>query len=95
MHSLLGHIGHIGYNYNILYMYVLHYMMTPTSKACSNTFLQRSFIYAAPGEWNKLSEYFRTSSFDSFRKSVKTMLFTQQYYCFYTILCYLDRIDTN
>ena len=41
--------------------------------------LDRSFIYAAPCEWNKLSECIRTSSFDSFRKSVKTMLFTQQY----------------
>ena len=46
-----------------------------------NTFLERSFIYAAPCEWNKLSECIRTSTFDSFRKSVKTMLFTQQYGC--------------
>ena len=50
-------------------------------KDCSNTFLERSFIYAAPCEWNKLSECIRTSTFDSFRKSVKTMLFTQQYGC--------------
>ena len=54
-------------------------IMPPISKDCSNTFLDRSFIYAAPCEWNKLSECIRTSSFDSFRKSVKTMLFTQQY----------------
>ena len=54
-------------------------IMPPISKDCSNTFLERSFIYAAPCEWNKLSECIRTSSFDSFRKSVKTMLFTQQY----------------
>ena len=47
------------------------------SKDCSNTFLGRSFIYAAPCEWNKLSEHIRTSNFDCFRKSVKTMLFTQ------------------
>ena len=39
------------------------------------------FIYAAPCEWNKLSEHIRTSNFDCFRKSVKTMLFTQQYGC--------------
>ena len=51
------------------------------SKDCSNTFLERSFIYAAPCEWNKLSEHIRTSNFDCFRKSVKTMLFTQQYGC--------------
>ena len=46
-----------------------------------NTFLGRSFIYAAPCEWNKLSECIRKSNFDSSRKSVKTMLFTQQYGC--------------
>ena len=57
-----------------------HQLIMPRiSKDCSNTFLDRSFIYAAPCEWNKLSECIRTSSFDSFRKSVKTMLFTQQY----------------
>ena len=58
-----------------------HYqlIMPPISKDCSNNFLERSFIYAAPCEWNKLSECIRTSTFDSFRKSVKTMLFTQQY----------------
>ena len=54
-------------------------IMPPISNDCSNTFLDRSFIYAAPCEWNKLSECIRTSSFDSFRKSVKTVLFTQQY----------------
>ena len=56
-------------------------IMPPISKDCSNTFLERSFIYAAPCEWNKLSECIQTSTFDSFRKSVKTMLFTQQYGC--------------
>ena len=56
-------------------------IMTPISKDCSNTLLERSFIYAAPCDWNKLSEHIRTSNFDCFRKSVKTMLFTQQYGC--------------
>ena len=56
-------------------------IMPPISKDCSNTFLERSFIYAAPCEWNKLSEHIKTSNFDCFRKSVKTMLFTQQYGC--------------
>ena len=56
-------------------------IMPPISKDCSNTFLERSFINSAPCECNKLSECIRTSSFDSFRKSVKTMLFTQQYGC--------------
>ena len=32
-------------------------IMPPISKDCSNTFLERSFIYAAPCEWNKLSEH--------------------------------------
>ena len=59
-----------------------HQLIMPLiSKDCSNTFLERSFIYAAPCEWNKLSGHFRTSNFDCFRKSVKTMLFTQQYGC--------------
>ena len=61
-------------------------IMPPISKHCSNTFLERSFIYAAPCEWNKLSECIRTSTFDSFRKSVKTMLFTQQYGCWVKIV---------
>ena len=54
---------------------------SPFSKDCSNDFLERSFIYAASCEWNKLSEHIRTSNFDCFRKSVKTILFTQQYGC--------------
>ena len=41
-----------------------------------SNFLERSFIHAAPCEWNKLSEHIRTSNFDCFMKSVKTMLFT-------------------
>ena len=44
-------------------------------------YLCESFIFAAPCEWNKLSEHIGTSNFDCFRKSVKTMLFTQQYGC--------------
>ena len=32
-------------------------IMPPICKDCSNTFLERSFIYAAPWEWNKLSEH--------------------------------------
>ena len=38
-------------------------------------------VHAASCEWNKYSEHIRTSNFDCFRKSVKTMLFTQQYGC--------------
>ena len=53
----------------------LQLIMPPISKDCSNTFLERSFIYAVPCEWNKLSECIRTSTFDSFRKSVKQCYF--------------------
>ena len=31
-------------------------IMPPIIKDCSNTILGRSFMYAAPYEWNKLSE---------------------------------------
>ena len=61
-------------------------IMPPISNYCSNTFLERSFIYVVPYEWNKLSECIRTSNFDSFRKSVKTMLFSQQYGCWLKIV---------
>ena len=56
-------------------------IMPPISMDYSNTSLERSFIYAAPCERNKLSERIGTSNFDSFRKNAKTMLFTQQYGC--------------
>ena len=57
------------------------FIMLSISKNCSNTFLERSSINAAPCEWNKLSEHIRPQNFDCFRKSVKAMLFTQQYGC--------------
>ena len=38
-------------------------IMPPISRDCSNTFLERSFMCAAPCEWNKLSEHIRTSNF--------------------------------
>ena len=52
-----------------------HQLIMQISKDCSNTFLERSFIYTAPCEWNKLSECIRPSTFDSFRKSVKTICY--------------------
>ena len=77
-------------------------IMPPISKDCCNTFLERSFIYAAPCEWNKLSEHIRTSNFDCLRKSVKTMPFTQQlsiyvynmymYMCVYGASLFLCRL---
>ena len=47
---------------------IITILMPPISKDCLNTFFERSFIYAAPCEWNKLSECIRASNFDSFRK---------------------------
>ena len=35
-------------------------IMPPTSKNGSNTFLERSIMYTAQYEWNKLSEHIRT-----------------------------------
>ena len=59
-----------------------HLLIMPAiSKDCSNNFLDRSWIYDAPCKWNKLSEYIRTSNFDSFGMCVKTMLSTQQCGC--------------
>ena len=51
-------------------------IMPPISKDCSNTFLERSFIYAAPCEWNKLSEHIRTSNFDSGRVFSNNVIYT-------------------
>ena len=55
--------------------------LDPQLKCDLSVNFERLFIYAAPCEWNKLSEHIRTLNFDCFRKSVKTMLFTQQYGC--------------
>ena len=49
------------------------------SKDCSNTFLERSFLYAAPHEWNNLEKGVRVSEFNVFRKAIKTVLFMQCY----------------
>ena len=46
-------------------------IMPPISMDCSKTFLERSFIYAAPCEWNKLSEHIRTSNLIVSRRVLK------------------------
>ena len=60
------------------------------SKDCSNTFLERSFLFSAPREWNRLDVTLyldnilisiRKSDFNMFKKSVKTELFVQCYEC--------------
>ena len=60
-----------------------HYLLCtpPLSKDCSNTFLERSFLFSAPREWNSLDESIRKSDFNMFKKSVKTELFVQCYEC--------------
>ena len=49
------------------------------TKICSNTFLERSFLYAAPHEWNNLERGVRVSEFNVFKKVIKTILFIQCY----------------
>ena len=51
-------------------------IMPPISKDCSNTFLERSFIYAAPCEWNKLSEHIRTSFFETIYEPRKSYVWS-------------------
>ena len=51
----------------------------PISQDCSNTFLERSFLYAAPHEWNNLEKGVRVSEFNVFKKAIKTVLFMQCY----------------
>ena len=50
-------------------------VVPPISKGSSNTFLERSFIYAAPTEWNKLDGRIRKiTNFDSFKREIKITL---------------------
>ena len=57
-----------------------HQLFSPQiSKACSNTFLERSIIYSVTCESSTLREHIRMSNIDCFRNSIKTMLFVQQY----------------
>ena len=51
-------------------------VVPPINKDSSNTFVERSFIYGAPTEWNKLDGRIRRiTSFDSFKREIKTTLF--------------------
>ena len=43
--------------------------------------LERSFLFSAPREWNRLDESIRKSDFNMFKKSVKAELFVQCYEC--------------
>ena len=51
-------------------------VMRPISKGSSDTFFERSFIYAAPTEWNKLDGRIRKiTNFDSFKREIKQLYF--------------------
>ena len=51
-------------------------VVPPISKGSSNRFFERSFIYAAPIEWNKLNGHIRKiTNFDSFKREIKITLF--------------------
>ena len=43
----------------------------PISKTCANSFFDRSFVYAAPTQWNALDLDIRLLPFDPFKKNKK------------------------
>ena len=45
------------------------------SKSCANSFFERSFMYAAPTLWNKLSQDIRMLDFVRFKSRIKTELY--------------------
>ena len=51
----------------------------PISKTCANSFLDRSFVYAAPTLWNALDLDIRLLPFDTFKKRVKTHLYLKYF----------------
>ena len=53
----------------------------PISKACANSFFDRSFMYAAPTLWNTLDLDIRLLPFDTFKKSVKTQWLGREKKC--------------
>ena len=56
------------------------------SKGSSNTFFERSFIYAAPTEWNKLDGHIRKiTNFESFKREIKKLYFQVTLICNCTI----------
>ena len=51
-------------------------VVLPISKGSSNTFFERSFIYAAPTKWSKLDGCIRKiTNFDSLKREIKRTLF--------------------
>ena len=55
--------------------------LPPPSRNCADTFFERSFLYGAPYEWNKLDERVRwLTDFNMFKSEIKMLLF----------FCYFD-----
>ena len=52
----------------------------PINMDCSNTFFERSFLYAAPHEWNSLERGVRVCEFNASKKAMKSILFIQCYH---------------
>ena len=48
--------------------------LPPPSQNCADTFYERSFLYGAPYEWNKLDERVRRlTDFNMFKSEIKTL----------------------
>ena len=54
--------------------------LPPPIRNCADTFLERSFLYGAPYEWNKLDERVRRlTDFNMFKSEIKTLLFLRYF----------------
>ena len=54
--------------------------LLPPSRNCADTFYERSFLYGAPYEWNKLDERVRRlTDFNMFKSEIKTLLFLRYF----------------
>ena len=54
--------------------------LPPPSRNCADTFYERSFLYGAPYEWNKLDERVRRlTDFYMFKSEIKTLLFLRYF----------------
>ena len=54
--------------------------LPPPSRNCADTFYERSFLYGAPYEWNKVDERVRRlTDFNMFKSEIKTLLFLRYF----------------
>jgi hypothetical protein len=52
----------------------------PRNKTCSDSFFERSFLFGAPSEWNKLDKRARNiTNFANFKSEIKTVLFLRYF----------------